>query len=118
MITPLEQRVYNCWLATTRSKCGKPFKLRKQWDGFEEKNDYMSIKKLANIFTRYDNIIINEWFEAPFLIYPETQTQYDLKFYTTTKAFSCYKLSKTKFKQMTQEQFNKSLYKNKLTKQK
>ena len=58
-MTEVEKRIYNCWLATTRSRCNKPFKLRKTWDGFEEKTDYRSIKKVASILNRYDNINMN-----------------------------------------------------------
>ena len=64
------------------------------------------------MFKRYDNINIDQWFKAPYEIYPDTKIQYDLKFYTLMKAFNCYRLTKTKFKNVTPEQFHKTLFKN------
>lgn len=113
-MTGLEKTIYNTWLATTRSSNNKPFRLRKDWSGFEDKPEYFYVKKLANTFKRYDNVDINEWFKAPYEIYKEDkQTVYDLKFYTSMKAFNCYKLTKTKFKKQTPEQFQKTLFKDK-----
>lgn len=117
MINDLEKRIYNAWLATTRSKTDKPFKLRKQWNGFEDKPEYLFVKKLAKMFTRYDNININEWFEAPYVVYPE-KVQYDLKHYTLMKSYNTYRLyiqkkNKTKY---TPQQFHDILFKNKKTK--
>jgi hypothetical protein len=112
-MTDFEKTIYNTWLAVTRSSQGKPFKLRKTWKDAEEQIDYMSIKKLAKMFMRYDNINIDEWFKSPYSVYPETTVQYDLKFYTQMKAFNCYRLHKTKFTKLTSEQFKESLYKKK-----
>lgn len=99
-MTGFEKQIYNSWLATTRSKQGKPFKIRKQWNGFEDKPEYMYIKKLAKLFKVYDNINIDEWFEAPYIIYPE-KIQYDLKFYTLMKQYSIYRLYKQKINKTT-----------------
>lgn len=97
MVTSFEKHIYNCYLATVRSGQGRPYKLRKQWEGFEEKPEYYQIKKLANFFNRHDNIDMTEFFKAPFVIYPEP-ANYDLKFYTTLKAAKIYKIYKNKLK--------------------
>jgi hypothetical protein len=115
-VTDFEKKVYNTWLATTRSKNNKPFRLRKDWTSFEDRPEYLPLKKLANMFKRFDNIIINEWFEAPYEIYKQDDTpNYDLRFYTSAKAFNCYKLHKTKFKNITSQEFHRTLFKNKQT---
>ena len=113
-MTTFEQHVYNSWLATTRSRCGKPFKLRKKWDGFEDKIEYLHVKKLAKLFNRYDNIDINEWFEAPYTIYND-KIQYDLKYYTLMKSYTTYKLylQKKHNRQYTPQEFKQILNKNK-----
>lgn len=113
-MTELEKRIYNCWLATTRSKTGKPFKLRKDWKKFEEKPEYYYVKKLAKIFIRYDNIDINEWFQSPYKIYND-DIQYDLKYYTIMKQFNCYRLymqNKNKRK-YTPKEFNELITRKK-----
>jgi len=111
-MTDLEKRIYNCWLATTRSKTGKPFKLRKKWEDFTDKPEYSQIKKLAKMFKSYDNININEWFEAPYVVYPE-KVQYDLKFYTLMKAYNIFRLYKQKINKTkyTPQEFVKILRK-------
>ncbi len=112
-MTEFEKRIYNCWLATTRKKTNRPFKLRKKWDKFEEKTDYMSIKKLAKLFARYDNINIDDWFTAPYIIYPE-KIEYSLKDYTLMKQYNVYRLylQKKNNKKYTPQEFKKLLIKN------
>ena len=111
-MTELEKRVYNTWLATTRSKCGNPFKLRKSWDGFDGRPEYLHVKKLAKLFMRYDNIDINEWFEAPYDIFPD-KVQYDLKTYTLMKQYTTFRLYKQKKhnKKYTPKEFKETLIK-------
>lgn len=112
-MTETEKRIYNSWLATTRSNCGKPFKIRKKWDGFEDKPEYMHVKKLAKLFKTYHNIIIDDWFAAPYKIYSE-RVIYDLKYYTLMKNYSTYRLyiQKKNNTKYTPQQFS-NLLKNK-----
>jgi len=110
-MTELEKRIYNCWLATTRSKTNKPFKLRKKWDGFEDKIEYNYVKKVASILKRYDNINIDDWFNAPYDLYPEQHVAYDLQFYSTMKAFACYRINKQKTEKLTHDEFYKTIKK-------
>ncbi len=116
-MTEFEKRIYNCWLATTRSNTGKPFKLRKKWDGFVDKPEYMHIKKLANMFKVYKNIDIDEWFAAPYNIYSE-KIQYDLKYYTLMRNYNTYRLYRQKkdSRKYTPKEFS-DLLKNKVEKQ-
>ena len=92
-MTEKEKIVYNCFHATVRMMQGKPFKRRKNWVGFEENPDYFYVKKLANFFRRHHNINMHEFFKAPFKIYNDPG-YFDLKFYTTLKAISIYKMYK------------------------
>lgn len=94
-MTEFEKRIYNTWLATTRGNCNKPFKIRKDWKGFTDKPEYLTIKKLAKLFKVYNNIDINEWFIAPYKIYTE-KVQYDLKYYTQMRNYTTYRLYKQK----------------------
>ena len=111
-MTGIEKQIYNCWLATTRSQQGKPFKLRKEWSGFESKPEYLYIKKLAKLFRVYDNINIDDWFKAPYAIYPE-KVQYDLKSYTLMKQYQTYRLylQKKHNKKYTPQEFKKLITK-------
>ena len=95
MVTGFEKQIYNGYLANVRGGNGQPFKLRKKWEGFEDKPDYYYVKKLANFFRRHDNVSIDEFFKAPFKVYPEP-AMYDIKFYTTMKAITVYKIYRKK----------------------
>ena len=113
-MTDLEKRVYNSWLATTRKNTGKPFRLRKNWEKFADRPEYACVKKLALLFIRYDNINIDEWFEAPYVVYTD-RIQYDLKQYTMMKQFQTYRLyiQKKHNKIYTAQEFKKTLNKQK-----
>lgn len=94
-MTHLEKQIYNAWLAVNRGGQGKPFKLRKKWDGFEDKPEYGQVKRLARLFTKFSDINISDFFKAPILIYPES-SDYDLRFYNSLKAIKCYKIYRKK----------------------
>ena len=91
MITSTEKRIYNTFLAISRKKQNKPFKLRQDFEDFEQDEKYPAIKKLAYFFERFPNIDINDYFLAPYSIYVNDEnTYYDLQFYLSQKARSVY----------------------------
>lgn len=111
MLTEFQKQLYNKWLAVSRSMSGRPFRLRKQWKGFEEKPEYVYIKKLANRLGRYDNIDIDEYFKAPYRVYKDDNFTYPLEFYITLKAITCYKIHTMKTKNLTEREFKKLITK-------
>lgn len=91
MITSTEKRIYNTFLAISRKKQNKPFKLRQDFENFEQDEKYPAIKKLAYFFERFPSIDINDYFLAPYAIYVNDEnTYYDLQFYLSQKARSVY----------------------------
>ena len=110
MVTEFEKMLYNKWLAVTRSQAGQPFKLRKNWKGFESKPEYIYIKKLAYRLQKYDNINIDEYFKAPYKVYRD-EMSYPLSFYVSMKAITCYKIETMRSKNITEQEFKKSLKK-------
>ena len=79
-MTAAEQYIYNCYLETSRKLNNKPFKYRKDFEGFEEKEEYILVSKLSRFFAKYSNINIKDFFEAPYFVYNEKY--FDLKFFT------------------------------------
>lgn len=108
MLTDYEKKIYNTWLAVTRSGIGKPFKLRKKWDGFEAKPEYGYVKKLVRLFTKFPGINISDFFKAPIMVYPEPY-EYDIRFYSTAKALTCYRIHKKKTDSLSTDEFMSSL---------
>jgi hypothetical protein len=83
-----EKRIYNTYLAVSRSAIDKPFKIRKKFDNFEQHKDYPAVVKLGRFFNKHKHININSFFEAPFFVYNEDY--FDLNFYCSYKAISTY----------------------------
>jgi hypothetical protein len=94
-VTSAEQYIYNCYLETSRKLNNKPFKYRKNFDNFEEKEEYVLVNKLSRFFSKYPNINIKDFFEAPYFVYNESF--FDLKFFTTQKAIKSYTAYQNKF---------------------
>ena len=94
-MTAAEQYIYNCYLETSRKLNNKPFKYRKDFEGFEEKEEYILVSKLSRFFAKYSNINIKDFFEAPYFVYNENY--FDLKFFTTQKAIKSYTAYQNKF---------------------
>lgn len=90
-----EKAVYNSYIAVTRSKQNKPFKLRKDFETFDTTPQYAYIVRLANFFNRYPHIKIQEFFEAPYSIYPDT-AHLSLQYYLTRPAIKAYSLYQQK----------------------
>jgi len=87
----IEEIIYNTHLRVSRSRQDKPYKLRKDFSDFESNGNYGYVKKLSLFFNKFPHIKMSEFFEAPYIIYPEGSNQYyDIKFYTTPKAIKLY----------------------------
>ncbi|NBW56611.1 hypothetical protein EBR43_02265 [bacterium] len=90
-----EKIIYNTFLKISRSQSGLPFRLRKQWHGFEETPYYTQVLRLKNFFSRNKSVDVNEFFSAPFTIYPG-ESGFDLAFYSSPKAIKIYTLAQKK----------------------
>lgn len=88
---PLAELIYNTFLRVSRTRQGKPFRYRKDFSTFEKDPNYVFVMKLENFFRRFKHIKIEEFFQAPYIVYPEN-TYYALDFYLTQKAIKVYTL--------------------------
>ena len=87
--------IYNNWLATSRGRRNKPFRLRKDFKGFEKDKKYLFLLKIKNLIDNNKEVTINEFLIAPYEVYKyDLDTAYDLKFYTTRKAIKVYNIYK------------------------
>lgn len=83
--------LYNTYLRISRQKQNKPFKLRNNWDGFDESENYVLVLKLKNFFDRNEVVNIEDFFVAPYEVYPE-ESFYDLHYYITMSAIKVYNI--------------------------
>ena len=84
----IEKKIYNTYLAVSRSVNNKPFRLRQNFDNFNVHKDYPAVVKLGRFFNKHNHININSFFEAPFFVYGEDH--FDLSFFCSHKAVSTY----------------------------
>lgn len=94
-MTESEKYVYNCYLETVRKLNNKPFRYRKDFETFEESEDYFFVKKLDMFFKKFPDVIIKDFLEAPFFVYDEKW--FDIKFYITPRALKAYTTYQTTF---------------------
>lgn len=94
-MTEREKYIYNCYLETTRKLNNKPFRYRKDFDGFEEREDYIYITRLSTFFNKFPNVNIKDFFEAPFFVYKEDVV--GLEFYTSQRAIKAYTIYQNEF---------------------
>ena len=90
-----EKIIYNTFLRISRTQSGLPFRLRKQWHGFEETPYYPQVIRLKNFFTRNRSVDIMEFFHAPYTVYPG-ESGFDLAFYSSPKAIKVYTIAQKK----------------------
>lgn len=90
-----EKIIYNTFLKISRSQSGLPFRLRKQWHGFEETPYYPQVLRLKNFFSRNRSVDIIEFFSAPYTVYPG-ESGFDLAFYSSPKAIKVYTIAQKK----------------------
>ena len=95
-MTALEKNVYNTFLRISRSRQNKPFKLRKDFSKFQDTENYVYVKKIAMLLANHQHINIEDFFNAPYEVYPDDASRVDLKFYTSLKATSVYSIYKKK----------------------
>lgn len=93
-LTKFDEHVYNTFLRITRSQNDQPYRLRKQFDDLPDKTK-ISVKKITSFLTRFTHIKVEEFFLAPYKIYPD-EKYFDLEYYTSLKATKAYTLYQKK----------------------
>jgi len=89
-ITEYEKLIYNKYLISSRTNQNKPFKLRKDFSDIDE-NTLHLLKKLSLFFNKFTHVSVDDFFNAPWAIYPDHNV-FDLKFYSTQRALKIYTL--------------------------
>jgi hypothetical protein len=83
-----EKYIYNCYIETIRKFNDKPFRYRKNFEGFENTTEYVCVAKLGKFFDKFQHLVIKDFFEAPYFVYGEKY--FDLAFYLSQRAIKAY----------------------------
>ena len=80
------KRIYNDYLRISAKYHNRPYRNRKNFDGFEYNRDLM---KIVEVFRKYPHINVDKFFSAPYEIW-ETNDYFKLDFYSKRKALNAY----------------------------
>lgn len=89
------ETIYNTYLRISRSKKNLPYKLRKNFSSIQNEEIYPCLLKLENFFKRNQYVNLNDFFEAPYLLY-EDESFFNLDFYLSQKAIKAYNIFQRK----------------------
>jgi len=92
-MTELEKIIYNKHLAVSKSLRNKPFKLRNNFEDFENNSKYIFVKRIANLFARHPEIDIDMYFSAPYELYKDVE-YFDLNYFASPRAIKTYTIYK------------------------
>jgi len=93
-MTTFEKLIYNTYLAVSRSSRNKPFKLRKDFEKIDEAQ-FIAIKRIATFLKKFPHIKMEDYFKAPYNLYPDEQ-YFPLDYYASLKATRSYTLFQKK----------------------
>ena len=99
-MTELEKRIYNKHLAASRSLRNKPFKLKVNFNGFEENAKYVSIKRLSIFFSKYPDVDMDAYFMAPYKLYSDVE-YFDLNYFASPRAIKSYTIYQQQLQQLS-----------------
>ena len=85
------EQVYNTYLSVSRGHMNKPWKARKDFEGFDKTPDGILCTRLDMFFKRFPQINVKDFLLAPYVIYKDEE-HFPLNFYLTQKAIACYSL--------------------------
>jgi len=85
------EQVYNTFLSVSRGHMNKPWKARKDFEGFDKTPDGILCVRLDMFFKRFPQINVKDFLLAPYVIYKDEE-HFPLNFYLTQKAIACYSL--------------------------
>lgn len=88
MLANNHQFIYNTYLHSSRTLRGKPFSPRKDFSDFDAQQE-LYLKRIQNFLDKYPHINIKEYFNAPYLMYPDTPI-FDLKYFASMSAVNAY----------------------------
>lgn len=108
-ITEFEKSIYNIFLKVSRTSQNQPYRYRKDFTDFENTENYHYVRKLRAFFSKFETVKIEDFFRAPYSIYPDQASTFDLHFYITPKAIKVYSLYNKKIDEQGIESHESSI---------
>ena len=93
-MTDRQKMIYNMYLQASSLGVGHPFRMRKDFNGFEESNpeEYSAILRLEKLFDELPSLNMYDYFSSPYLYYKDNMNRkLPLKWYLSIPAMKAYK---------------------------
>jgi hypothetical protein len=88
-MSPNEQYIYNTYLRISRTSRGQQWRPRKDFTDFEDTKDAFYLARLSCFFSKFPQIVPDDFFAAPYEIYKD-EKYFELSFFITQKAINTY----------------------------
>jgi hypothetical protein len=92
LLTDHQKRIYNTHLAVSRHLRQKPFRLRTDFSNIESEK-VTALKKLATFSFKWPDLNLQEYFAAPYKLYPDVE-YFSLTYFASMKAITAYSIYK------------------------
>jgi hypothetical protein len=89
-ISEFQKKIYNIYLKYSRQ--GMPVKFRKNFDNISE-HTLLNLKKLSAFFNKHNHLNLEDFFEAPILVYPD-QPYPKIDYFLSRSAIRSYSIFK------------------------
>lgn len=87
-LSSYEKHLYNTYLVISRKSRNKPFTTRKDFNDLDIVKIH-ELKQISNLLQRYPHIKPEDYFQAPFDLYPDEE-YFDLKYFATVNGVNAY----------------------------
>jgi len=98
-LSTFEEHLYNLHLKISRLKNKQPYTLRKNFANIDE-STCIYLKRISTLLKKHTHIVPEDFFSAPFTIYPD-ENYFDLQYFTTLKAVKSYTLFQKRIQSLT-----------------
>jgi hypothetical protein len=93
MLTEFQKQIYNIHLASYKKRQKKPYKLRENFEGFEQEHpeETLTLMRLERFFQNYSGINPKLFFNAPYIVHEDLEYK-NLHYYNSQAAIKSYNL--------------------------
>lgn len=98
MISNIEKNLYNTYLRISRSSRNKPFSYRKDFSDIDNPT-IVHLKRINNLLCKYPHIKPDDYFKAPFKVYPNADF-FPLDYFSTMKGVNAYSIYRKQIQEM------------------
>ena len=87
-MTERQKQIYNFYLRAYRVNNNQPYRPKKNFKDFEQKEEYRYIVQLDSFFYKFPHLFKMDFFNAPYKLYNDEKKFYNLQYYASYKGLT------------------------------